>query len=247
MTRVFGEVAALYDDIRPGYPDELLEALTAFHGGVPAPVADLGAGTGKATELLLRLGSPVIAVEPDPRMAEILARKLPAAEVVTAAFEQWAPPPGGVGLISCATAWHWLDPQTRGRRVHAALQPRGTLAILHNRHGYAEPDQQRAIDGIMQAIDPVQTVDDRPVDWAREDLERSGLFTGTEVHEWHRHPVFSTEQYLQLVRTFSTYRRHSPEDQRRTLADLSTAIDGWGGRLRMDVHTVLVLVRASHS
>ena len=77
MTRVFGEVAALYDDIRPGYPDELLEALTAFHGGVPAPVADLGAGTGKATELLLRLGSPVIAVEPDPRMAEILAASFP--------------------------------------------------------------------------------------------------------------------------------------------------------------------------
>jgi hypothetical protein len=57
--------------------------------------------------------------------------------------------------------------------------------------------------------------------------------------------VFSTEQYLQLVRTFSTHRRLSPEDQRRTLADLGAAIDGWGGHLRMDVHTVLVLLRAS--
>jgi trans-aconitate methyltransferase len=243
MTRVFGEVAALYDDIRPGYPDELLETLTAYHGGVPAPVADLGAGTGKATEMLLRLGAPVIAVEPDPRMAEILARKFPAVEVVTAAFEQWTPPPGGVGLIGCATAWHWLDPETRNQRVHAALQPRGTLAILHNRYGYAEPEQQRAIDAIMQAIDPAQTVDDRPPAWAREDIDGSGLFTDTEVREWHRHPVFSKEQYLQLVQTFSTYRRHSPEEQRLTVANLSAAIDSWGGTLRMDVHTVLVLGR----
>jgi len=245
MSRVFGEVAALYDDIRPGYPPELLGTLTAYHGGVPESVADLGAGTGKATELLLRLGAPVTAVEPDPRMAAILAHKFPAAEVVTATFEQWSPPPGGVGLIGCATAWHWMDPATRDRRVHAALRPRGTLAILHNRHGYAEPDQQAAIDAVMQAVDPTPNLDDRPVDWVRAELEGSGLFTDTEVHEWHRHPVFSTEQYLQLVRTFSTYRRHTPEDQRRTLAGLGAAIDGWGGSLRMDIHTVLVLGRAA--
>ncbi|GAA3350470.1 class I SAM-dependent methyltransferase [Amorphoplanes nipponensis] len=244
MSRVFGEVAALYDDVRPGYPPELLETLTAYHGGIPESVADLGAGTGKATELLLTLGAPVTAVEPDPRMAGVLARKFPAAEVVTAAFEQWTPPPGGVGLVACATAWHWLDPATRDRRVHAALRPRGTLAILHNRHGYAEPAQQAAVDAIMQAIDPARNVDDRPVDWARTELDQSGLFADTAVHEWHRHPVFSTEQYLGLVRTFSTYRRHTPAEQRRTLADLRAAIDGWGGALRMDIHTILVLGRA---
>lgn len=244
MSRVFGEVAALYDDIRPGYPAETLGTLTAYHGGVPVSVADLGAGTGKNTELLLGWGVPVIAVEPDPRMAEILARKLPAAEVVNAAFEQWSPPPGGVGLIGCATAWHWMDPATRGRRAHAALAPGGTLAISHNQHGYAEPAQHRAIDDILRAIDPARTVDDRPADWARTDLVRSGLFTDIEVHEWHRHPVFSKEQYLRLVRTFSTFRAHSPADRRRALTHLGAAIDGWGGTVRLDLHTVLVLGRA---
>ncbi|MFI7540948.1 class I SAM-dependent methyltransferase [Actinoplanes sp. NPDC049599] len=245
MSRVFGEVAALYDDIRLGYPGELLETLVAYHGGVPAPVADVGAGTGKATELLLELGVPVIAVEPDPRMAAVLAQKFPGVETVTAAFEEWTPPPGGVGLISCATAWHWFDPRTRVQRVRAALQPRGTLAIFHHRHGYADPVQQRTIDAIHQAIDPAQTVDDRPVDWARTDLEHSGLFTDIEVHEWHWHPVFSTEQYLRLLQTFSTFRLRSPAAQRRTVTGLSAAIDGWGGSLRMDIHTVLVVGRAA--
>jgi trans-aconitate methyltransferase len=245
MSRVFGEVAALYDDVRPGYPDELLDTLTAFHGGVPASVADVGAGTGKGTELLLKLGVPVIAVEPDPRMAGILARKHPAAEVVTASFEQWTPPPGGVGLIGCATAWHWLDPATRSRRVHAALVPRGTQAIMHNRYGYAEQHQQQAIDRIMQSVDPTRTVDDRPVDWARADIEGSGVFTGTQVHEWHRRPVFSKEHYLQLVQTFSTFRQHSPQVRQFVRTELGAAIDSWGGSLRMDIHTVLVLGRAT--
>jgi SAM-dependent methyltransferase len=245
MSRAFGEVAALYDDIRPGYPDDLLDTVTAYHGSVPASAADIGAGTGKATELLLRLGVPVIAVEPDPRMAEILARKFPAAEVVTAGLEQWSPPPGGVGLIGCATAWHWLDPATRNQRVHAALVPRGTLAIFHNRFSYAGRHQQNTIDSIMQSVDPTPTVDDRPVAWARDDLEQSGLFTGIEVHEWHRHPVFTKEQYLRLVHTFSTFRKHSSGDQRRVETALGAAIDGWGGTLRMDLHTVLVLGRAA--
>jgi trans-aconitate methyltransferase len=245
MTRVFGEVAALYDDVRLGYPEELLEVLTAYHGGAPSSVVDLGAGTGKGTELLLRLGAPVTAVEPDPRMAEVLAEKLPAVAVVTSTFEEWTPPPGSAGLIGCATAWHWTDPETRYQRAHAALEPRGTLALFHNRHGYADPAQQRTIDAIYQAADPTPSLDDRPVDWARTEMADSGLFTGTEVHERHRHPVFTKERYLQLLQTFSTFRRHPPETQQRVVANLSAAFDSWGGELRMDIHTVLILGRAT--
>jgi len=85
-------VASTYDDVRAGYPDEVLDEIRAYRGAPPASVADLGAGTGKATELLLRLGAPVTAIEPDPRMADVLRAKFPAVEVVGAAFEEWTPP-----------------------------------------------------------------------------------------------------------------------------------------------------------
>ena len=68
MTGIFGAVASMYDDVRPGYPAEVLDAIVDFQGG-PTSVAELGAGTGKGTELLVRLGMPVTCVEPDPRMA----------------------------------------------------------------------------------------------------------------------------------------------------------------------------------
>ena len=55
MTQIFGEVASMYDDVRPAYPDQVLDAITEYHGGAPASVVDLGAGTGKGTELLVRL------------------------------------------------------------------------------------------------------------------------------------------------------------------------------------------------
>ncbi|MET8150517.1 class I SAM-dependent methyltransferase [Actinoplanes sp. NPDC049668] len=245
MTRVFGEVAAVYDEARQGYPDEALAAVTAFHGGRPASVADVGAGTGKATELLLRLGVPVTAVEPDARMAAVLTKKFPQVEVANAAFEEWTPPPGGVGLLACATAWHWMDEQTRERRARAALLPRGTLAIFHNSHGYAVARQQGTVDAILQAIDPTPSIDDRPVDWARVGIENSGLFGDVEVHQWHRFPVLSKERYLRLLSTFSNFRNHSARDQRTAVTNLSAAIDGWGGVVEMDILTVLVLARAA--
>ncbi|WP_442934672.1 methyltransferase domain-containing protein [Micromonospora sp. CPCC 205739] len=115
VAEVFGEVAGDYDDARPGYPPAVAEAILAYHGRVPPRLVEVGAGTGLATGLLARLGAPVTCVEPDRRMAAVLAARHPAVEVVVAPFEEWTPPPGGVPLLACAMAWHWLDPTTRCR------------------------------------------------------------------------------------------------------------------------------------
>ncbi len=71
VTRIFGEVASPYDDARPGYPDDVRRAILDYLGRPPADAVELGAGTGKATGLLLRLGAPLTAIEPDPRMAAL--------------------------------------------------------------------------------------------------------------------------------------------------------------------------------
>ena len=61
----------MYDYVRPGYPAAVLDAIVRHHGGRPASVAEIGAGTGKGTELFVRLGAPVTCIEPDPRMAAV--------------------------------------------------------------------------------------------------------------------------------------------------------------------------------
>jgi Dihydroorotate dehydrogenase len=101
MSQLFGEVAGSYDVARPGYPSEIVEAIRGYHGGVPARLVEVGAGTGRATGMLLGLGAPMTCVEPDARMAELLAARFPGVEVVVAPFEEWTPPPGGVPALAC--------------------------------------------------------------------------------------------------------------------------------------------------
>ena len=241
MTTVFGEVASMYDDARPGYPAAVRAAILEYCGGPPTEVVELGAGTGKATGLLLELGAPLTAIEPDARMAALLRRRFPAAEVANTSFEDWTAPAGCVGLIACATAWHWMDPATRHARARAALRPYGALAIFYHRYNYADPAQSAAIDELLRRLDP--SVPEKDEHWVFDDLTAAGVWSQVEERRFHEAPVFDKGRYLALMQTFSPFRRHSPELQRRTLDGLSELLDDFGGVVTLDLRTTLVLAR----
>jgi SAM-dependent methyltransferase len=241
MTKVFGDVAALYDGIRFGYPAELAPALLAYRGSAFGSVVDVGAGTGKGTAALLSLGAPITCVEPDARMAEILAEKYPQVAIVKSTFEQWPPPAGGVDLLASATAWHWTDPATRNQRAFDALAPGGVLAVFHNRYENPDPEVVRAVAGVLHEIDP--KVEPRPARWSYDDALASGLFVDVVEQQWCSSHLLSLEQYLQLMQTFSPFLLHSPEVQQATLDGLSEAVGRFGDTVTMNVRTMLSLAR----
>jgi SAM-dependent methyltransferase len=239
---VFGRVADLYETARPGYPPELAAAILGYHGGTPASVAEIGAGTGKGTEVLAALGAPLICVEPDERMSAVLRAKYPAARVRTVTFERWSPPPGGVGVLAGAMVWHWLDPATRNARARAALAPGGTLAIFGHRYGYADPAQETAVRAVLEGLDSTAT--ERPVDWVYDDVLASGQFTGVRAERFRRDLPLGRDQYLALVRTFGPFLARTPELQRRGLEELGRLVDGFGGVIVLNLLTTLVMARA---
>jgi SAM-dependent methyltransferase len=241
MTKVFGEVAALYDDIRPGYPAELAPALLDYRGSAFGSIVDVGAGTGKGTEALLALGAPITCVEPDPRMAAVLAEKFPRMAVVNETFEGWTRPAGGVDLLSSATAWHWTDPATRYQRAVDALAPGGVLAIFHNYHGYRDREVELALGAVLQDVDP--TVEPRPARWSFDEVLASGLFSDVTPVEWHTFLALPTQRYLLLMQTFSPFRRHTPEVQQATLDGLAEVLTRYGDAVTMDIRTMLVIGR----
>src|ERR1700704_636622 len=82
----FGAAARVYDARRPRYPTQLIDDLL-MRGA--RTVLDVGAVTGIASEQLVGRGVNVLAVEPDPRMAEIARDKGISIEIGT--FENWDP------------------------------------------------------------------------------------------------------------------------------------------------------------
>ncbi len=90
---VFGEVAELYDQVRPSYPEQLVDDVVELVG-VPARALDVGSGTGKAAVLLAARGLEGVALEPDPAMAAVARQRLlgyPGWRVEVGEFERWGP------------------------------------------------------------------------------------------------------------------------------------------------------------
>ena len=136
-----------YDSVRPAYPDEAVAALidAARRGrGAHAPgrgplrAADIGAGTGKMSELLARGGLLVDAVEP----SEAMRAQASSVEGVTwhdGVAEETGLPNDVYDIVVFAQSWHWMDPERAGLEAARILAPGGVLAIVWNQMAVSIP------------------------------------------------------------------------------------------------------------
>lgn len=244
----FGEVAALYDQARPSYPDRLIEDVTTMLPG--RNVVEIGAGTGKATTMLARRGLRITCVEADAAMAEVLAARtaeFPDVSVVVRPFERWVPERRFDGLV-CAQAWHWMLPETRWNRAAAALRPGGLLALFWNRwewgtrslHGHIAAVY--AAHGLHEAC-PAPPRTDRE-DWPAHEIDAHPVFGAADKRSYRWSREYSGAGFTDYLRTVSDHLLLADDLRDRLLAEIAEVIDRRGdGRVTIDGRTDLYLAR----
>ena len=231
---VFGEDAELYDRARASYPDELIDDLLDL---VEAPVRalDVGCGTGKAAVLLAERGVTGVGVDAHEDMAVVARRNLEEFgtwRIDVCDFESWTPQPGDVpfDLVTCAQAWHWLDPDIRIRRAHDLLRPGGWLALWWNRPAERAHHLDDRLDAIYAEVAPGvrRTIGHKgtpPSDDIPEDVWLCDPFTIT--YDWSR--IYTSAQWCDLMRTQSDHRLLDPAQSDQLLAGVAAVIDADGG------------------
>lgn len=126
----FGRSADEYVAYRPEYPAELFERILAT---IPPErrlrAMDLGAGTGKSARPFLAHFAEVIAIEPDPLMAEKLQTIGPRIQVRVTTAEDADQEPASVDLVASGSALHWMDVLRVMANVLRWLRPEGILAV----------------------------------------------------------------------------------------------------------------------
>ncbi len=137
--QAFGLDPRGYHDARPAYPDWVFNLLCERCGLAPDTATfEIGAGTGTATRPLLELGAkPLIAVEPDYRLAAFLRETLPdeALTVIVSPFEDAVLQEASFDLGLSATAFHWLNEDAALTKVATLLRPGGWWAMVWNEFG----------------------------------------------------------------------------------------------------------------
>jgi hypothetical protein len=247
---IFGEVAELYDAVRSGYPDELLDDVVEYAAVGPGDrILEVGGGTGIATRGFATRGLALHVVEPSEGMAEVLRARtigLPVS-VDGCRFEEWTPDAAYPLLVS-AQAWHWVDRATRYRAARSALSPGGAIAlfghiprpagelgdlIVETQRAATPPDARR----------PYNDVDGYAPEFAGE-LTDSGLFRSVEHRTYHFSRTYDTQAFLRLMASMSDSRLLAPDVRARVEADLTRLIDASGGHVVIDYRTDLYLARA---
>ncbi|MFC3802768.1 class I SAM-dependent methyltransferase [Cohnella sp. GCM10012308] len=132
----FTDRVETYVKYRPSYPAAAIDYLYGEVGlGRDSAVADIGAGTGIFSRLLLERGTPVTAVEPNRAMREEAERALQGYsgfKAVNGAAEQTGLPDASADFIVSAQAFHWFDQAAAKREFHRLLRPEGKAALIWN-------------------------------------------------------------------------------------------------------------------
>ena len=208
-----------YDSVRPAYPDEAVAALIdaarrargvdASGQGGPLRAADIGAGTGKMSELLARGGLLVDAVEP----SEAMRAQASSIEGVTwhgGVAEDTGLPNDVYDIVVFAQSWHWVDSERAGLEAARILAPGGALGIVWNQMAVSIPWVHR-LTRIMRSGD-VHRPDNPPTP--------GGGFAPMTLTQVAWEDRMTPEQILTLGTTRSSYIRSSEEGRARMQENL---------------------------
>jgi SAM-dependent methyltransferase len=253
---VFGDDAEEYDARRPDYPDAMIDDIVATAG--LGPTLEVGAGTGKATTAFAARGLDLTCIEPDPRMAAVLRRRIagrPGVRVIETLFEDWTPD-RAYGLLVSGQAWHWVDMDRRTDLAAAALAPGGTIALFWNISLVADKDVHAALaevderfglgdhtpHSLLAETFPDQNPDPG-LEWAQLRLHDDDRFTGLRSTRYHRDDeTLTATEYVDLIATTSHYRILDPGVRSEALKAVVAAIDAAGGGvIRRKIDTDLAL------
>jgi SAM-dependent methyltransferase len=247
--RLFDREAERYDRIRPGYPGALIDDVLG-----PSPhglsVLDVACGTGIAARQMARRGAQVAGVELNAGMAEIAERHGIPTDV--AAFEAWDPAGRSFDRVSCAQAWHWLDPEVSAGKAASVLRPGGRLCLFWNVGRYPD-DLADALQAVYQRVLP-------PGSPGVATGYASGKAGGPAAHftavaealrgcggllqprtasfPWSR--AYTRDQWLDELLTHSDHLALAPGVREELFAGIGTVIDRFGGVFDMPYLAVLV-------
>jgi SAM-dependent methyltransferase len=196
-----------YERVRPGYPAESADWL------IPAgakDAADIGAGTGKFTALLVERGLHTVAIDPSVDMLEQLRRTLPGVSAVVGTAEHTGLEPETLDLVTVAQAWHWCDPLLASTEIARILRPHGVLGLIWNQLDTSVPWVHR-LSRIMHAGDVHKPHFKPPV---------GPEFTGLASHLTRWEDTVTGEDIKELAKSRSYYLAATEPTRAKVLANL---------------------------
>jgi SAM-dependent methyltransferase len=252
----FGSAPETYDAARPGHAAEVYEILRERCGlRAGSKVLEVGPGTGQATRRLLELGAdPLVAIEPDPALAEYLRVAVgDRLEVWVTALEDAELEPTAFDLAAAASSFHWVEEDVALAKLRPALRRGGWIALWWTLFGDAERADpfRRAVEPLFEDIPhgPSGPVQEGRPSFALDAESRLAALAGAgfgdlghELFRWTRE--WDTDGIRGLYSTFSPISALEPERRKEFVDSIARIAETeFGGRVVKPLVTSLYTAR----
>lgn len=205
----YTELAAHYDR-RADYAESAIDEVVARTSpDRRLPVADIGAGTGKLTKLLIARGFAVHAVEPNDAMRRIGIANTEGRDVrwINGSGEHTGLPDHAYDLAVFGSSFNVMDRPRALSEVHRILRPGAWFACMWNHRDLQDAVQAR-IEAIIRARIPDYEYGSRRDDQTAI-IQASGLFEEPILIEKSVVHTTAVDDYVDAWRSHATLRRQA--------------------------------------
>lgn len=211
----YAPVADAYDKARPRYPKQLVQRVVEVAQlSSESAILELGCGPGTATAEFAQRGFSLVCLEPNQAFCDLARRNCaqsPGVEIRNSSFEEWKLEAQRFDAVLAATSFHWMTPEVRYAKSHAALRDPGALILLWNKEPAPSHAAYQELHEIYEVHAPalIQYKDRASQEKILRDFGQgvldSGLFKDLVSEQILCDVVYSTDDYLTLLSTLSPY------------------------------------------
>ena len=250
----FDEAFREYDEVRPGYPKELIEDIIQISGiRKGGKILEVGCGTGQATLAFAGLGYSMLCLDIGRKLVEVAREKCqdyPNVELLCRSFEDWEPEKKTFDLLISATAFHWIQPEVGYPKAKEVLKDTGYIALFWNLHPTPYTAFFKDVQRVYRQVvpewrAPIDTQEfEKTIRERKTFISKTGLFKKVQAKRYPWLKVYSTKQYLKLLNTFSDHRSLEASKRDQLYAGIRNLIEEeYGGSIVRPYLSVLYIAK----
>ncbi|MCC5640577.1 class I SAM-dependent methyltransferase [Nostoc sp. CHAB 5844] len=240
----YSPAAEAYNKARPRYPQNLIKQVVEIAQlSTESNILEVGCGPATATTSFAQLGYSMICLEPNPDFFELAQKNCQPyqnVEIQNTSFEEWTLEANKFDAVLAASSFHWIPQEVGYPKAAKALKANGYLILLWNKELQPSFEVYQSLSKAYQKYAPSL---DRYENWETQQeifkgfgsiVADSGQFKNIRFGQVTSEVVYSTDEYLTLLNTYSPYLKLEPDKKKALFAELSQQIDDdFGGSLQL--------------
>lgn len=249
-SEMFNLTADYYDKYRPSYPMEIIDELvTRTNISEGAELLEIGAGSGKATELLKDRGYNICCIEPGKDLVangKAKFKNYPNIKYECKRFEDYDAQKNFFDVIYAAQAFHWVPQPIGYKRCAEALKSSGYLAPFWNMYITFDNDVDnellqisRKYGGFADFLSEEEC--EKRISSIVSSIGESGLFEKPDVYRHMWKQSYTADEYYGFVLTGNSFIQKSHEEKENAHRDIVNLANKHGGVIERPYMCVLYI------